>query len=103
MAATVVVGSVTVVDPKDAPHEIVSAVVPVKRNSTSCPSTGVPVRFVLIDDIAVASPVKFAISVVPTFVLGLAPGAFTVTKRRTTALFVKVSVVALYTTVSVTA
>lgn len=90
---TVVVGSATVVAPNDAPHVIALAVpLSVKRNSIKSPSTGVPDRLVVIEVIAAASPVKFIMSTLSVFVVGVAPGAFVVVRRRVMRLLVSVFV-----------
>ena len=52
LVETVVVGSVTVDDSKEAPHVRAIAVVPVIDTLKVSPSTGVPVRFVVNDVIA---------------------------------------------------
>jgi len=90
---TVVVGKATVVAPKEAPQVIALAVPSsVNLNSILSPSTGVPERFVVIEVIAAFKPVKFIISTLSVFVVGVAPGAFVVIKRLVTLLFVSVFV-----------
>lgn len=91
---TVATGSDMVVEANDAP-QVMALDVPlsVNLNSRSCPSTApVLTRLVDIEVIAAASAVKFAISTLATVVVGVAPGALTVTSLRVTFLFVRVSV-----------
>lgn len=68
-----VVGSVTVVEAKDA-HQVIALAVPL---SVICkinisPALGVPVRFVVIEVIACASPVICIISPLSVFIEGVA-------------------------------
>ena len=71
--ATVVVGNVTVVEPKLAPHVIALGVpLSVIRTSSNCPSVGAPVRLVVIEVIACANPVIEAISARSVSIAGVA-------------------------------
>ena len=90
---TVVVGNATVVATKDAP-QVMALAVPSSVNliSSLSPSEGVPDRLVVIEVIAVPSPVKFIISTLSVFVVGVAPGAFVVVSLLVTLLFVSVFV-----------
>lgn len=87
---TVVVGSATVLASNDAPQVIARAVpLSVIRIISISPSTGVPVRLVVIDVIAWARPVIEATSVLSVFMAGVADWV-TVTTRRVVRLLVKV-------------
>lgn len=90
---TVVVGRATVVATKLPPKVIALAVaLSVNLNSIKSPSTGVPDKFVVIEVMAVARPVKFIISTLSVFVVGVAPGALVVVSLLVTLLLVTVCV-----------
>lgn len=98
---TVVVGRLT--NPpftKEVPQVIARAVPSSTNwNSTMSPLFGAPDKFVVIEVIAALIPVNICISTLSVAVVGLAPGAFTVTARRVTLLLVSVSVLVLPTSV----
>ncbi len=97
---TVVVGSVAFADAKLAP-QVIALAVPL---SVICiiiisPFTGVPVREDVILVIACANQVILAISILSVLIAGVAD-CVTATSRLVTRLLVRVSVVALHTSVS---
>lgn len=90
-----VVGRATVLASKEAPHVMARPVpLSVKQIINVSYALGVPERLVVIEVIAVASPVKLATSVLSVLIVGVAPGAFTVTTRFVIRLLVSVTVAA---------
>jgi len=80
--ATVVVGRATVEAENDAPQVIARPVpLSVSQNCRKSPVEGVPLKFVVIEVIAVARPVNIWMSTLSVFVVGVAPGALVVAVR----------------------
>lgn len=79
---TVVVGNVIVVEAKELPHVIVRAVPSSRiRISSKSPSTGVPVRLEVMEEISVAKAEMINRSVASEFMAGVADDTMDTTRR----------------------
>jgi hypothetical protein len=89
---TVVVGNATVPEAANEAPQVIARAVPssVSQNLKKSPVEGVPERLVVIEVMAVFSPVNICKSILSVLVVGVAPGALVVAVLFVIRLFVKV-------------